>query len=387
MSIYVISDLVTESFSKDNTFKRCSVFYKYIQIHHINCLYGWAGDLLRIIKTLMGFRFYQQLFFIILILFLIVCGCIGQPKPTTTINPSPSFSAEGIPSNEVLTVHFIDVGQGDSMLIQVNNRSMLIDGGPRKSGTTLVSYLKRHGVKALNYVVSTHPHADHIGGLIAVLRQFPVGQVIDSGQPHGTQTYEQYLSLIDRKNIPYMVAEAGQRIDLGPGICAEVLGPVGNESGSSLNENSIVIKLTYHNVSFLFTGDAGFPEERALMAAGADLRSDVLKVPHHGSRYASSAAFLAKVRPEVSVVEVGENNYGHPSPKTLARYQKIGSVVYRTDLNGNIVVTTDGNSFTVKPEHPSSPGSRAFAGTSPWAACTASALSYAIVFYNGGCTA
>jgi competence protein ComEC len=346
-----------------------------------------AGDLLHIIKPLMRHRFYQQLFFITLVLSLIVCGCICHPKSTPTVNPSPSFSAQGIPSNGILTVHFIDVGQGDSMLVQVNNRSMLIDGGPRKSGVTLVSYLKNHGVKALDYIVSTHPHADHIGGLLAVLRLFPVGQVIDSGQPHATQTYEQYLTLIDRKNIPYMVPEAGQHIDLGPGVCAEVLGPVGNESGGSLNENSIVVKLSYHNVSFLFMGDAGFPEERAIMATGADLRSDVLKVPHHGSKYSSSARFLTKVKPEVSVIEVGENNYGHPSPKTLARYQKIGSVVYRTDINGNVVVTTNGNSFTVTPEHPASVGSKAFAGTSPWEACTASALSYAIMFSYGECTA
>jgi competence protein ComEC len=290
-----------------------------------------------------------------------------------------SFSATGTLSKDILTVHFIDVGQGDSMLIQIDNRTMLIDGGPRKAGNTLASYLKSQRVQALDFIVSTHPHADHIGGLLTVLRQFPVGQVIDSGQAHGTQTYEQYLTLIDRKNIPYTVGEAGQLINLSPNVCAEIIGPVGNLSGGDLNENSIVVRLSYHNVSFLFTGDAGFPEERAIMASGADLRSDVLKVPHHGSKYASSAAFLSKVRPEVSIIEVGENNYGHPSPKTLDRLWKHGSSIYRTDINGNIVVTTDGNSFTVTPEYPLPGDSRSFSGTTPAAACTASALSNAIV--------
>ena len=342
--------------------------------------------MLRFIKTLRTHHFYKQLFIIILFLVFIVCGCISHNTPAPVVN-STSFSATGMLSKDILTVHFIDVGQGDSMLIQIDNRSMLIDGGPRKSGQILASYLKSQGVEALDFIVSTHPHADHIGGLLTVLRQFPVGQVIDSGQAHGTQTYEQYLTLIDRKNIPYTVGEAGQLINLSPNVCVKILGPVGNESEKDLNENSIVIKLSYHNVSFLFTGDAGFPEERSIMATGADLRSDVLKVPHHGSRYASSTIFLSKVRPEVSIIEVGENNYGHPSPKTLARFQKIGSVVYRTDVNGNIVVTTDGNSFTVTPEYPCPSDSCSFTGTTSSVTCTASALSYAIVLNSKECVA
>ncbi len=236
-------------------------------------------------------------------------------------------------------------------------------------------------MEALDVVVSTHPHADHIGGLITILKKFPVKQIIDSGQVHTTQTYEQYLTLIDQKNIPYTVGEMGQSINLSPKVRVEILGPSGTEKGVGLNENSIVIKLTYHNVSFLFMGDAGFPEEKSIMSSGADLKSDVLKVPHHGSKYSSSAAFLSKVHPEVSVIEVGKNNdYGHPSPRTLSRLNKVGSVVYRTDIDGNVVVTSDGNDFTVITQNPKTEHS--FIGMTP---AMASALLYTVMLGCTGC--
>jgi competence protein ComEC len=250
-----------------------------------------------------------------------------------------------------MSVHFIDVGQGDSILVKAGDKAMLVDGGRQSAGPKLASYLKGQGITSIDVIVSTHPHADHIGGLLTILKEFPVKRVVDSGIVHPSQTYESYLRLIDQLNIPYTVAEAGQTIDLGPDVMVKVLAPPSPYIKGGVNENSIVLRVARGNVTFLLMGDAGIPEERYLMASGYGLRSDVYKVPHHGSRHSDSASFISLVRPEISVIEVGPNKYGHPAPRTLSMLRDAGSAVYRTDRNGNIVVTTDGNSFSVTPQH------------------------------------
>lgn len=255
-----------------------------------------------------------------------------------------------------VSIHFIDVGQGDSILVKAGDKCMLVDGGRSVAGPKLASYLKSQGVTSIDVMVSTHPHADHIGGLLTVLKEFPVKRVVDSGIVHPSQTYESYLKLIDQLNIPYMVGEAGQAIDLGPGVKVEVLAPPSPHNEGGINENSIVLKVTHDNVTFLLMGDAGITEEMYLMSSGYDLKSDVYKVPHHGSRHSANVSFIYRVMPEVSVIEVGPNKYGHPAPKTLAILKDAGSVIYRTDLNGNVVVTSDGRSFTVTPQYETSSG-------------------------------
>jgi competence protein ComEC len=163
------------------------------------------------------------------------------------------------------------------------------------------------------------------------------------------------LNLIDQKNISYKVAERGQTINLDPRIKIEVLSPPVTPFPDDLNQNSIVLKVTYDKVSFLLMGDAGQEAENSLLSAGYDLKSNILKVAHHGSSSASSPAFLAAVKPAVSIIEVGAgNDYGHPSQKTLNALEKIGSKIYRTDRNGNIVVTTDGQSYSISTGKPSS---------------------------------
>ena len=257
------------------------------------------------------------------------------------------FSAVAVASNN-LTVHFLDVGQGDSELIQFDNKNILIDGGTQDMGPRVESYLRDHGVSRLDLVVATHPHEDHIGGLLKVLSDFPVKQVLDSGQPDTSQTYESFLTLIDQKKYPYKVGVRGQTIDLNPSLKIEVLSPPAAHFSDDLNQNSIVLKITYNQVSFLLMGDAGFEAENSIMAAGYNLKSTILKVGHHGSSSATSQAFLNAVEPAVQIIEVGAGNeYGHPSQQTLAALQQTGSATHRTDLNGNIVVTTDGVSYTV----------------------------------------
>jgi competence protein ComEC len=262
-----------------------------------------------------------------------------------------AVSAATVSASENLTVHFIDVGQGDSELLQFAGKNVLIDGSGQDAGPRVESYLRDHGVSSLDLVVATHPHEDHIGGLITILNDIPIKQVLDSGQTHTAPSFENYLNLIDQKGIPFAVAERGQTIDLDPSLKIEVLSPPATLFAGDLNQNSVVLRVTYNKVSFLFMGDAGVVAEDSIMAAGYDLKSDVLKVGHHGSSSASSPAFLSRVMPTSSIIEVGAgNDYGHPTSKTLGALQNTGTKVYRTDTNGNIEITTDGQSYIVTTE-------------------------------------
>jgi len=262
-----------------------------------------------------------------------------------------AVSAATVSASENLVVHFLDVGQGDSELLQFNGKNVLIDGGSRELGPSVESYLRNHGVSSLDLVIATHPHEDHIGGLIFILNDIPVKQVLDSGQVHTAPSFETYLDLIDKKNIPFDTAQRSQTINLDPNLKIEVLSPPKSQYQDDINENSIVLKVTYKKVSFLFMGDAGLEAENSIMTTGYNLKSDILKVGHHGSSSASGSSFLAKVKPSISMIEVGAgNDYGHPTQKTLSALQNTGSKIYRTDTNGNIVVTTDGLSYSVSAE-------------------------------------
>lgn len=247
-----------------------------------------------------------------------------------------------------LAVHFIDVGQGDSILVQApSGKTMLVDGGPVDASGRLVAYLKAQKVSRIDVLVATHPHADHIGGLIEVLRTFVVGLVVDSGKVHTTATYERFLTLIDQKNIRFRLGRAGDSIDLGPGLDVRILHP-SEPLPENMNDCSVVIRLQYGKVGFLFTGDAEREAENAILRSGADLHATVLKVAHHGSRTSSSPWFLKAVEPAVAVILVGAgNSYGHPHRVTLLNLAGYVDRVYRTDVDGDVVVITDGTTFRV----------------------------------------
>ncbi len=250
-----------------------------------------------------------------------------------------------VTAGQNMRVHFIDVGQGDSIFIESpNGKTMLVDGGVKGAGQQIVSYLHELGVKKLDIVVATHPDADHIGGLIPVLNSIEVKQFYDSGKVHTSQTFEEMLTLIDTKNIPYDVPKTGDEIVFDEQINVKVLNA--DETASDNNDASIVLKLTYGAVSFLLTGDAGVALEKEMLAQ--DVKATVLKAGHHGSNTSSSQNFIQAVHPAVTVLSYGKDNkYGHPHDEVVERLQQIGSKIYATAEAGTVTVSTDGVNYDV----------------------------------------
>lgn len=249
-------------------------------------------------------------------------------------------------STKELKVHFIDVGQGDAILIQSpNGKNMLVDGGSKSAGSKVISFLKEKGVKQLDYVVATHPDADHIGGLIEVLNNFKVANFIDSGFPHTSQTYYDLLSLIDEKNINFTVPKELDKISLDNELIIRVLHA--NEDAKDSNGASIVLKLTHNKVSFLLMGDADSSVEDCIRKK-YDVSATVIKNGHHGSKTSSSAAFISQVKPKVAILSYGKNNsYGHPNSAVEARLKNVGAKTYKTAIDCDITVLSDGVKHSV----------------------------------------
>lgn len=254
----------------------------------------------------------------------------------------PGISPEtGAPGS--LAVHFIDVGQGDAIFIQAPRKNILIDGGERNSN--VATYLQNLGVTSLDLVLGTHPHNDHIGGLLEVLEKIPVQEVIDPGIIHTTKTFENYLTLIDTLGIRFTTGRAGLTRELGDGITMQILHPT-EPSASHLNDASLVAKITFGKISFLFTGDAEEKSEAQILSGNHRLQSTILKVGHHGSRSSTSAPFLEAVSPACAIIMVGaDNKYDHPHEETLQTLTASGVNIYRTDIHGTIIVTTDGQTY------------------------------------------
>ncbi len=296
-------------------------------------------------------------------------------------------------ANDKFEVHFIDVGQGESILVLTPSKTMLIDAGPRDGNVT--AYLHSLGITGIDIVIATHPHADHIGGMPEVFIIFPVGEVIDPGVVHSTLTYARYLKLIDSLDIPYTEGRGSMSRDLSDDAFADILHP-SNPDETLLNDASIVIRLVLGKVVILLTGDIERKSEEELLAqygapmsakdkslndtglpaaaqmefqgsnvseqtrqtqqkdasvmhnARSTLNSHILKVPHHGSFTSSHTAFIKAVRPETSIIMCGlYNSYVNPHRQTLAVLEAAGSQVWRTDMNGHIIVRSDGISYTV----------------------------------------
>lgn len=258
-------------------------------------------------------------------------------------------AAMNLPDTKGLRVHYIDVNQGDGILIQCDGEAMLLDAGKNDEGQRVISYLKKEGIRKLNVIVGTHPHEDHIGGLDMVIDEFEVGKVILPEVSTNTRTFEDLLDSIDRKGLKIEDAKAGQSFKLG-GAEISILSP-GGSTYEDMNNNSVVLRLVYGKRAFLFTGDAGELAEQDIMASGATLGADVLKIGHHGSKYSTGNDFLEAVRPTYGVISVGKGNeYGHPAERTMKRLEEAGVTIYRTDLNGTIVFSSDGTSLMAESE-------------------------------------
>lgn len=239
---------------------------------------------------------------------------------------------------EGLEVHFIDVGQGDSILIRNGSCNMLIDGGTDHESDTVISYLERQGVSELDIVVATHPHADHIGGLDNAIRRFDTEMVYMTDASVDTDVFEDFCEAVEDCHV--IIPKQGDNFALGE-LEFKVVGPEDKEYKEP-NNSSLCIKMTYGNESFLFVGDAESMVEREMLKSGIDLDADVLKVGHHGSKYSSCDDFVEAVSPDIAVVSVGRyNDYGLPDDEVIYKYSAYGDV-YRTDINGNVVVVSDG---------------------------------------------
>ena len=255
-------------------------------------------------------------------------------------------SNSSIVANEVLDglkVTYIDVGQADSILIQVDNESMLIDAGNTGDGEKIISTLKDNNVNELKYVVGTHAHEDHIGAMNDVIKEFKIDHFYMPDVLADTKTFENVLDELAIKNIKYEVPTIGDTYNLG-NAKLEVL-YVGKDL-DNLNNDSIILMLTYKDIKFLFTGDATKTIEKKLIKK--DIKADVLKVAHHGASSSTNDLFLAVVKPSYAVISVGKNNkYNHPSKKTLKRLNNYNVNVLRTDELGTIIITSDGKKINV----------------------------------------
>lgn len=300
-------------------------------------------------------------------LLLSLAGCSADtasqaPSQQLSETGIPAESVEGIPAvpfvedaaeqsseqpaeqplahQEQLTVRFLDVGQGDAALITCGGQSLLIDGGPSTASSKLYAVLTEFGITHLDYIIATHPDADHCGGIAGALNAASCGTFYCSVTDHDTKTFQSILKYLGAT--PVTVPQVGDRFSLGPAT-VQFLGPV--TPTRDTNNGSLVCKILLGDTSFLFTGDAEQESEAAMLSSGAGLEADVLKVGHHGSASSSSQRFVTAVAPTYAVISVGKNSYGHPTDEVLTRLRSAGAEVLRTDELGTITFQTDGSAL------------------------------------------
>nr|WP_317430081.1 ComEC/Rec2 family competence protein [uncultured Mitsuokella sp.] len=324
---------------------------------------------------------------IVMLAIAVLAGCGSQTNSSSSASSSAASakSAQTAQAGKDVTIKMLNVGQGDSILIQTPEQTVLIDTSDVDERDKFKRELDKAGVKKIDKVILTHPHADHIGGMDVLLKDYQVGAVYDNGQPSTSKVYLGYMKQLKAKGIKRQALKAGDVLDFGGGVSFKVFYPTqelidkGNQKGykHDPNNESVVGKLIYGDFSMLFTGDAEQPvEEQLLKKNAADLKSTILKSPHHGSSTGSSVPYLKAVWPDAVLISCGVNNdYGHPHTDVLARYlgqstytdrrdgsqkktklvkndkgQVYKGKVYETDKNGTITVTTNGKDYSIKAE-------------------------------------
>lgn len=273
------------------------------------------------------------------------CAC------TVTINLGGADTSAAPNSESKLIVHFLDVGQGDSIFIELpNGKTMLVDAGENYHGQGIIDYVQTIGYHKLDYVVATHPHEDHIGSMPYIVRNFEIGSIYMPDVTANTATFESLLKAIKAKGLRVKNGRTGVHIIKDGELTADIIAP-DKPDESNLNNSSIVLLLTFGNVSYLLTGDA---ETKELNAIRADMHATVLKAGHHGSKTSTTQTLLKKISPSVTVISCGKNNdYGHPHAEVLKMLKSVNTSVYRTDRDQTVIVATDGSSLTVSTGNPS----------------------------------
>lgn len=268
-------------------------------------------------------------------------------KAANTVPDAISETAEGTGAvPEKLTVHYLDVGQADSILIQSpSGKTMLIDAGNNGDSEFIKSYINKLKIQKIDVLIGTHPHEDHIGGMEAVIKAFRIGKIYMPKAAASTRTYKNLLTAVKNKNLKITSAVPG-KIEFDDDLDVDILAP-NSKNYEDLNDYSVVVKVTYNNTSFLFAGDAEKVSEEEMINKGYDLKADVLKVGHHGSKSGTSEEFLRAVSPEYAVISVGDNNdYGLPDETVLERLEAANVKIFRTDTGGTIVAESDGSTVT-----------------------------------------
>jgi competence protein ComEC len=318
--------------------------------------YGVLYLFLKFLKEKNKFKFSKSnIVFIFLIVFSISAWqAFGANSSSTVLNKNK------------LTVSFLDVKQGDSILIESpSGKKVLIDGGPYETsnedsfdaGSRIVfPYLRKKGINALDLIVVSHPHSDHVGGLISIIEDLKVKMVADSGYPHPTPTYFKFIEELNKKKIPFQKILEGDKIDFGLGIYGYIFHPPPKfieNTGSDVNNNSIVLYLVYNKIAFLFPGDLEKEGEEVVLKKYSHLLKNItiLKAAHHGSKTSTTKRFLSVLNPKIAIISAGKNNpFHHPHPSLLKRLEEANVRVFRTDLNGDIIIETDGEKYMVKTE-------------------------------------
>ena len=248
-------------------------------------------------------------------------------------------------SHKQFTFAMLDIGQGDALFIESpTGTQVLIDGGPPKNILGKLSQVMSPFDHSIDAIIITNPDQDHIGGFLDILKTYKVGKVFESGTWSDSKTYQNLEKEISNKKIPDILAKKGMRLDLGGGVVIDILFPDRDVTDWPTNDGSVVAKLSYGKNSFMLTGDATMKTESFILKDNnfADLKSDILKVGHHGSRYSSSEEFVKAVAPEVALISDGKNNkYGHPAPETISLLSRLGIEILRTDLLGTIIIKCD----------------------------------------------
>lgn len=297
-----------------------------------------------------SYRLIATILMIFLISFISSCSISSQDNDKQLSNKEQIQNNE-INKRDILTVHIIDVGQADCILIKSpSGKNMLIDAGNNEDEENIKKYLKNQKVSKIDYLIGTHPHEDHIGSIDGVIKSFDILNFYMPKVSTTTKTFKDVLEAAKTKQLTINTAKYGVKFDMGDGVFANMLAPI-EKSYDDLNNYSAVIKLTFGKISFLFTGDAGNESEQQMLSLKEDLKADVLKVGHHGSSTSTSEQFLDAVSPKYAVISVGaQNDYNHPSKSTLDKLNKRGIKIFRTDKDGTIVFSTDGEDVKIEKE-------------------------------------